>query len=137
MIKSLVNNKKIKIVGFVIFVVIIIASVNGVAKFETAKEFDRCNRMMLIGSVVLCAMVSNFTNVKDMTAKLLVVGVTSFSVSLMAYNYYDKMDKYFSFEMTRFAWNGLVGLLGFIIYWALAYLMGMIIYFVKVKILVK
>lgn len=101
--------------------------------FETAKDFDKYNRIMLISSVILFALVNRYGSVKEMTLKLFLVGVSAYLVSLIAFNVYEGLNIYFSFEMYEFTWNGIAGLVGFLIYWILAYLCSLVIYFTKSK----
>ncbi len=131
MIEGLINNKKA--IVFVVLAVIVLGGVNLIMKFDTAKEFDKYNQIMLMGTVILFAVMNQFSSVKEMTMKLFLVGLIAFVVSLIAYNIYDNLNKYFSFEMNGYTWNGLAGFIGFLICWIQAYLCSLIVYFAKLK----
>ena len=127
-----INNRKLII--YIVISIVIISGVNLLMKFDTAKEFDKYNRIMSMSSVILLALVNRHESVKEMTLKLLFVGVSAYLVSLIAFNVYEGLNIYFSFEMNGFTWNGIAGFLISLIYWILAYLCSLVIYFAKLKI---
>lgn len=135
MIDAIMQNKKMFI--YCAVVVAVIAVVNFAVQFETAKDFDKYNRIMLMSGVFLYSIVFQSTSIKELTGKLFFIGVVAYIASLVAYNLYDEVNKYFSFEMGGFTWNGISGFVGFLIYWIQAYFCSLVAFMIKVKLVMN
>lgn len=131
MLSSIYNNKIFKV--YLLFTIIVAGTVHKLFNLNTAKGFDNCYYYMLIVIICVYSIIHNNYKLNRLSLELIIIGFSFNIVSSIIYYSYDNSNKYFSLEMEGYSWMGIYGYLRTSTYLLLAYLIGIILWYIKLR----